>query len=89
MNIEKELTTLFDRLKEQRDEIEVQLHLAGMEAKEQWQEVAPKWEHFIDELGVINDSAKETTQELLHATKVIGDELHGAYSRIIDQLKDK
>lgn len=89
MNIEKDLTALFNRLKEQRDEIEVQIHLAGMEAKEQWHKATPKWEHFIDELGVINDSAKETTEELLHATKVIGDELHDAYGRIIDQLKKK
>lgn len=87
MAIEKELNALFETLKEQRDEIELQLHLAGMEAKEQWHKAEPKWQHFIDELGIVNDDTKEVSADLMHAAKVIGDDLKETYQRIIEKLE--
>ena len=37
MNIQKEFDELSSALKQQRDEIEVQIHLASMDAKEECQ----------------------------------------------------
>ena len=86
MDLKKEFDELTDALKQQRDEIGVQIHLAGMEAKEEWQTAEKKWEQFIDTLGVISDDTKETSSELIHATKVIGDELIETYRRISERL---
>ena len=86
MNIKKEFDELTDALKQQRDEIEVQMHLAGMEAKEEWQKGEEQWGEFVDALGVITDDTKETTAELIHATKIIGDELKETYKRISERL---
>lgn len=86
MDLKKEFDELTDTLKQQRDEIEVQIHLAGMEAKEEWQKAEKKWESFIESLDVITDDAKETSAELLHTTKIIGDELKETYKRISSRL---
>ncbi len=86
MDIKKEFDELTDVLKQQRDEIEVQLHLAGMEAKEEWNKAEKIREQFFEKLGVINDDTKEISNDLIHATKVIGDELKETYNRISERL---
>lgn len=86
MDIKKEFDELTEIVKQQRDEIEVQLHLAGMEVKEEWKEAEKKREQFFDSLGVINDDAKEISSELIHATKLIGDELVELYKRISEKI---
>lgn len=39
----KELETLLDGLKQQRDELMVQLHLAKAEARDEWEELEKNW----------------------------------------------
>ena len=86
MDIKKEIDVIADALKQQRDEIEVQIHLASMDAKEEWQKAEKKWDQFVDTLGVITDETKETSSEIIHTTKIIGDELKETYKRISDRL---
>ncbi len=86
MDIKKEFDDLTDTLKQQRDEIELQIHLASMDAKDEWQNAEKNWGQFIDALGVITDETKETSTELIHTTKVIGDELIETYKRISERL---
>ena len=87
MDLKKEFDELTDTLKQQRDEIEVQIHLASMEAKDEWQKAEKSWGQFIDGLGVITDDAKEASAELINTTKIIGDELKNTYTRISERLK--
>ncbi len=86
MSIKKELDELTETLKQQRDEIEVQIHLASMDAKDEWQKGEKKWGEFVDALGVITDDSKEAGAEVVHATKIIGDELKETYTRISERL---
>ncbi len=87
MQLKNELDLLVDVLKKQRDEIELQLHLVGMDAKEQWRKSETKWGDFVDQLGIINDDTKETSAEVIHATKMIGDELKELYRQIAAKLE--
>ncbi len=43
MNLKNELDELANTLKQQRDEIELQLHLASMEVKDEWQHAEKYW----------------------------------------------
>ena len=86
MDLKKEFDELSDTLKQQRDEIELQIHLASMDAKDEWQNAEKNWGQFVDALGVITDETKETSSELIHTTKVIGDELIETYKRITERL---
>ena len=87
MNVKKELDEITKLLKQQRGEIELQIHLASMDAKQEWQKAEKNWGTFMDSLAVITDETKETSAEIIHATKIIGDELKETYRRISDRLK--
>ena len=86
MNIQKEFDELTDTLKQQRDELQLQIHLVSMDAKDEWIKAEKVWGKFINDLDLITDDTKETGAELVHATKVIGDELKETYLRISEQL---
>ena len=86
MDLLNEFEKLNDALKQQRDEIQLQLHLASLEAKQEWEKSEQKWDQFINKLSEISDETKETTDELIHGTKIIGDELKATYTRISERL---
>lgn len=86
MNVQEEFKELMDNLTKQRDEISLKLHLAGMEAKEEWEKAEKNWDKFSAKANQIYDDTAETTEELVDAAKVIGDELSQAYQRIKNRL---
>ena len=87
MEILKELENLTDKIKHQRDELQVRMHLAGMDAKEEWEKAEEKWDEFKHKAAEIKDDTQETTEELVTATKIIGEEISQAYKRIVERLK--
>jgi chromosome segregation ATPase len=89
MTISSEFDRLTEKLKQQRDEINVQLHLATMEAKEDWEQAEEKWESLKAKIADISDEAKETGEDFLQASKTIAEELSLAYDRIKTRLKDQ
>ena len=86
MNLKKELDELTETLKQQRGEIQLQIHLASMDAKQEWQKTEKNWNKFVDSMLVVTDESKEASAELIHTTKIIGDELKETYKRIKERL---
>jgi len=86
MDLNEELTKLSETLKQQRDEIRLQLHLAGADLKDEWEESEREWGHFKDKLAEIVDESKETTTEFLEKTRIVGEELKSAYKNIHRRL---
>jgi hypothetical protein len=74
METRQELT---NNLRQKRDELKLQLHLASMEAKEQWEELEEKWERFAAEARLTKTS--ESVEESL---KLLGDELAKGYEQL-------
>ncbi|MDO8846159.1 MAG: hypothetical protein Q7U98_14445 [Methylicorpusculum sp.] len=87
MDLLKELEQISEKIKTQRDEIMVQMHLAGLDAKSEWDKAEEKWHELKIKAEEIKDETKETTDELVSKTKVIADELNTAYQRIVERLK--
>ena len=52
MELHDELTKLSETLKQQRDEIRLQLHLAGADLKDDWEETERDWGH-LDRKSVV------------------------------------
>jgi hypothetical protein len=88
MPIKIELDNLLEKLMSQRDEIILKLHLASMEAKEEFEEAEKKWETLKIKATEIADNSKETSEELIAKAKIIGEELKEAYERISKRLTD-
>ena len=88
MTIQSELETIIDNLKFQRDEINLQMHLASMDAKDEWEKAEEQWDDLKDKVEDIADEAKETGEEFVDAAKTIAEEITLAYGRIKERLKD-
>ncbi len=86
MNIQDDLRQLTETLKQQRDEIALKVHLASMEAKDEWENAEKNWDKLSAKASEIYDETVETTEDMVDAAKVIGDELADAYRRIKERL---
>jgi intergrase/recombinase len=84
--MEDEIKQFSDFLKQQRDEINLKLHLGGMEAKEEMEKAEEIWESFLEKADEIGDETKETTLELIDSAKSIGDDLKDSYEKLVSRL---
>ena len=77
-------------LKQKRDELRVQIHLASKEVKEEWDELEEKMEEFSRKTRQFSEDAKlkETGSGIGDALGKLGVELKRGYERIRDALKD-
>jgi vacuolar-type H+-ATPase subunit D/Vma8 len=78
-----EFDDLISELKQKRDELRVQIHLATKEAQDEWQELDEKMDDFVSraDLG-------RTGEGIGDALEKLGDELKLGYERIRDAIKD-
>jgi len=81
---------MLEELKQKRDELRLQMHLASKEIKEEWEELEEKMEDFAGKAKKFSDDAKlkETGAGIGEALGTLGGELKHGYERIRDALKD-
>jgi hypothetical protein len=77
-----DLDDLMEQLKQKRDELRVQIHLASKEAQDEWEELEGKMNHFTAtaKLG-------ETGEGVGNALGQLGHELKQGYDRVKDAIK--
>ena len=81
-----EFDNLLAKLKSERDEIMLKLHLASMEAKEEFEDAEKNWNSIKIKASEIADDSKETSEEFIAKAKIIGEELKETYKRISKRL---
>ncbi|MDD5268466.1 MAG: hypothetical protein PHO08_15290 [Methylococcales bacterium] len=86
MSVKIEFDNLFEKLKSERDEIILKLHLASMEAKDEFEEADKHWDTLKNKAAEIADESKETSEEFIAKAKIVGEELKDAYNRINKRL---
>jgi DNA-directed RNA polymerase alpha subunit len=63
--IKQEVDKAVAQLRTMRDEIKLQLHLAGMDAQEAWKKLEPSLGELEQKMGQVNEATKSKAQELL------------------------
>ena len=86
MPIKIEFDSLLEKLKSERDEIILKLHLASMEVKEEFEKADKHWNTLKITAAEIADDSKETSEEFIAKAKIVGEELKEAYGRISKRL---
>ena len=86
MEMREEFAKLVEKLKTERDEINLKMHLASMEAKKEFEEAEKKWLQVKAKAAEIGDEAAETSEEYIAKAKIIGEELKETYNRIAKRL---
>ena len=82
-----ELEELVDVLRQQRDELRVQMHLAKAEAREDWEELEKRWEDLEDRMPELQKAAKDAAGNIGASLELVADEIGNAYKRLRDTLK--
>jgi len=77
---------MLEGLKQARDEIQLQIHLAAAEAKEEWKTQEGKLEELEHKVKIIGSEAGEASEEVLEALKLVGDEIKNGFERIRKHL---
>ena len=78
----KELDNLLETLKQQRDELNLQLHLAKAEARDEWAALEGKWEQVEGKLGQLKTVAGDAAEDVGAAAKLLAEEIGRGYDRI-------
>lgn len=88
MSLKNEFESLLDSLNSAREELELKLHLASMEAKDEFEETEKQWQQIKNKAAEIADESKETSEEFIAKAKIVGEELKDAYQRIGKRLSE-
>ena len=86
-DLEDKIDQLLDELAKERDELRVQLHLLKAEARDEFEELEKKWQHFESTMGRIGESAKESAGDISAAAEQLGEELGQAYKRLKNAIQ--
>lgn len=86
MGHKEDLEKMLGKLREQRDELRLQMHLAKAELREEWDDVENKWEHVESRLEKAGHEAKESAGDVGAALSQVAEEIGAAYKRIKNSL---
>lgn len=84
--IEQRLEVLKHDLRQARDELRVQMHLAKADARDEWDKLEGKWEDFERRLDKVEDAAEDAAEDIGDALSSLGEEIKAGYQRIRDAI---
>ncbi|MGN6545311.1 MAG: hypothetical protein ACTHK7_09710 [Aureliella sp.] len=73
---------LIEDLKRQRDELRLQMHLAGMEAKNEWDKMDGKLAELTGRTQPLRQAVGESAEDVWEAVKLLGSEIKDGFDRI-------
>ena len=76
------LEQLISSLKQERDELKLKLHLAGMDAKDEYERISGKIDELTEQYEPISDAVEETAGNIWSALSMAADELKAGYQRV-------
>ena len=80
--LKKDLIALYEKLKLERDELKLHLHLAKADARDEWHHLEEKWENFHERASGVGEAASEVSKDVGAATGILGEEIKKGYERI-------
>ena len=81
------LNKLLESLKNDRDELRLQIHLAALETQDEWHKLEKQWHEFEPKITSFADEAKSSAHDVGHATLDVAKELGNAYHRLKKSLE--
>lgn len=76
------LAETISSLKQQRDELAVQMHLGKAEAKDEWNRVQQKLEKLSTDFEPVRDAVGESAENVFESLKLVADEVKNGFARI-------
>jgi len=83
------LEALINRLTEERDALRVQMHLASMDAKDEYERISSKIDELTEQYQPVKDAVEESAGNVLAALGLVADELWVGFGRVRKSLREK
>jgi hypothetical protein len=88
MSIQNEFESLLNNLDSVREELQLKLSLASMDAKDEFEEAEKQWQLIKNKAAEIADDSVETSEEFIAKAKIVGEELKESYHRIAKRISE-
>lgn len=88
MSLKTEFENLMGKLNVEREELQLKLHLASMEVKDEFADAENQWLQIKHKASEIADESIETSEEFISKAKIVGEELKESYQRIAKRLSE-
>ena len=76
------LEATISALKRERDELKLQMHLAGMDAKDEYERVSGKIDELNDQIEPLKDAVEDTAENVFAALGMAAEELMHGFHRV-------
>ena len=76
------VSDLIVKLKQQRDELALQIHLGKQEAKDEWEKVRTKFDQLADDYEPVKDAVEESASKVFDSLKDVAFEIKDSFDRI-------
>jgi len=77
-----EIDDVLQSIKQLRDELKLQLHLAEAETRDEWEKVESKFEQFRSKADAVRHEMGDASGDVLAALKITAEEIRNGYDRI-------
>lgn len=84
--IEDSFEEVFEALEQERDELRVRIHLAGMEVRDKWEELEAQWEQFVARNEQLKRELEPTVDDTKAALVLLREELAEGYRKIRERM---
>jgi len=84
----KKLDDLVNTVKQERDELKLRMHLASMEAKDEYDRLSEKCDQLAEEYQPVTDAVGKTADNLMSALGMVADELKFGFQRVRKALDE-
>ena len=81
-NAREEIEKLFQQLERQRDELQVKMSLAKLEAREEWDKLEKKWERLRANSRPVREELGATAGNVGAALRMAAEEIRDGYARL-------
>jgi uncharacterized protein YeaO (DUF488 family) len=88
MDYRHELEKLLEYLKQERDEINLKLHLGQKELRDEMQEVEKQWDEFRQRGEKALQAADDSSEDVAAALKLLGEEIKSGFEKIRKSLSN-
>jgi uncharacterized coiled-coil DUF342 family protein len=82
MTMKDEIEESLESLRQQRDELKLKMHLAGMEVQDEWDILEGKWEDLVSQSNQLKKDLDPTLDDINIAFKLLAGELKEAYNKL-------
>ncbi|MGB7344619.1 MAG: hypothetical protein WBD20_10420 [Pirellulaceae bacterium] len=80
------ISNMISDLKEERDELALQVHLGKQEAKSELQALGKKLEELRQRYEPLKDAVEETGEDVWDALQLVGEEIKAGFHRVRQSL---